>query len=81
MPFGMEAEAAKLTGYAAKHEERVAWVRAHTGRLEREIGRPAYADAWVILGALVVDQPLVGAHLIAGELPIWTIDELGARLA
>ena len=80
VPFVLEHETARLEAYATKHEERLTWVRAHPDRLEHELGPPAAGGAWTVAAAIVVDSPLAGAHHGSPSLPIWTIDELAARL-
>lgn len=80
-PIDFEAEATELARHAARHRERMEWVRAHPERLEREIGLPAPGCGWSVSGALVVDVPLAGAHLVDVGLPVWTIDELHTHLS
>lgn len=78
-PATSTRESKMLAKTVGHHEERVAWVRTHPGRLARELGVQE-AGNWTVTGAIVLDQPLLGAELLRTGLPIWTMRELPGRL-
>lgn len=70
-PGPMLREGLSFEKHAARHEERLVWVRGHLPELAREIGVES-TEGWEIRAALVLDRPLTGAHLAQISMPIWT---------
>jgi hypothetical protein len=65
-------------GYLAKHVRRVQWLEEHRQHLIDELALPG-AD-WIIEGAFVVDDDLLGPYLREPPVPVMTLDRLLARM-
>ncbi len=70
-PGPMLREGSAFEKYVERHQERLRWVHNHLPELAREIGIE-HVSNWEIKAALVLDRPLVGAHLRKFPIPIWT---------
>lgn len=61
-------------GYLAKHVRRVQWLEEHRQRLIDELALPV--AEWIIEGAFVVDDDLLGPYLREPPVPVMTLDRL-----
>jgi len=75
----MLGDALKLEASEAHQRERLQWVLAHREQVSQHLGIDC--EDWRFERAIVINSPLVGAHLASVDLPIWTYRELPHRLA
>jgi hypothetical protein len=68
----------KLQEAAERQRERLSWVLEHRRELSAEIGHNC--SDWRVRPAIVIDSPLVGAHIGDVGMPVWTYWELRRRL-
>ena len=74
----MIREARRFEAHVSHHSERLQWVLAHRDQLSTLIGQECVG--WQIQRAIVVNMPLVGAHLARFDMPVWTFWEIPDRL-
>lgn len=79
-PRSAVRESRALADSATHHRERMQWVHEHPEQLALELGDDA-AGGWDVRAALVLDRPLMGAHLGWLPLPVWTFWELSTKLS
>jgi hypothetical protein len=75
----MIREAKRFEAHVSHHSERNQWVLAHRDQLSTLIGQDCLE--WQIQSAIIVNKPLVGAHLAGFDMPVWTFWELADRLS
>lgn len=79
-PRASARESLALASSNAHHYERLQWVKEHSEQLAVELGE-SDAGKWEVGAALVLDHPLMGAHIRRLPLPMWTFWELSSKLS
>ena len=78
-PLAILRQAEELVDVARKHRRRLDWVLSHRAELKRHT-KGEVDPSWDVQAALVLENALPAAGVLALEVPAWPVWELAARV-